>query len=85
MDKQRFLVRLGLLILMAGIAWPVLSRVGPGSLPGDMVLHRGGAAFYFPHVTCIVVSLALSGLLGLFNRQATSAEPTSSIQLRPLC
>jgi hypothetical protein len=68
MDMQRLLIGLGLLILLAGIAWPVLTRIGFGRLPGDIIIHRGGTTFYFPLVTCIVVSIALSLLLWLFNR-----------------
>jgi hypothetical protein len=68
MDMQRLLIGLGLLLLAAGIAWPVLSRIGLGRLPGDIVAQRGGTTFYFPLVTCIIVSVALSALLWLFNR-----------------
>jgi len=68
MDMQRFLIGLGLLILIAGIAWPVLSRIGLGRLPGDIMIQRGGTSFYFPIVTCILISIVLSVLLWLFNR-----------------
>jgi len=68
MDVRRFLIALGLTILVAGIAWPILSRIGLGRLPGDIVVRRGGATFYFPIVTCIVVSVVFSALLWLFNR-----------------
>ena len=68
MDMQRFLIGLGLLIVLAGIAWPVLSRIGLGRLPGDIVIQRGGTSFYFPLVTCILVSIVLSALMWLFNR-----------------
>jgi Protein of unknown function (DUF2905) len=68
MDMQRFLIGLGLVILLAGIAWPVLSRIGIGRLPGDIFIQRGGTSFYFPIVTCIVLSIVLSGLMWLFNR-----------------
>ena len=68
MDIQRFLIGLGLLILIAGLAWPVLSRIGLGRLPGDIVIGRGGTTFYFPIVTCIIVSLVISALFYLFNR-----------------
>jgi Protein of unknown function (DUF2905) len=68
MDMQRILIGLGLLILVAGIAWPVLTRIGFGRLPGDIAFHRGGTTFYFPLVTCIIVSIVLSALLWLFNR-----------------
>ena len=68
MDMQRFLIGLGLLILLAGIAWPVLTRIGIGRLPGDIVVQRGGTTFYFPIVTCIIVSIVLSALFWLFHR-----------------
>jgi Protein of unknown function (DUF2905) len=68
MDVQRFLIGLGLAILLAGIAWPIISRLGLGRLPGDIVIGRGGTTFYFPIVTCIIISIALSALLWLFNR-----------------
>lgn len=68
MDMQRLLIGLGLLLVVAGIAWPILTRIGFGRLPGDIIFHRGGATFYFPLVTCIIVSIALSALLWLVNR-----------------
>jgi len=68
MDMQRFLIGLGLAILIAGIAWPVISRIGLGRLPGDIVVERGNTSFYFPLVTCLVISLALSALAWLINR-----------------
>ncbi len=68
MDVQRFLIGLGVIILLAGIMWPLLTRIGLGRLPGDIVFQRGGATFYFPLVTCIIVSIVLSVVLWLFNR-----------------
>lgn len=68
MDMQRFLIGLGLVILLAGIAWPILSRIGVGRLPGDIFIQRGGTSFYFPIITCIVLSIVLSALMWLFNR-----------------
>ncbi len=68
MDMQRFLIGLGLVILAIAIAWPVLSRIGLGRLPGDIVFQRGGTTFYFPLVTCIIVSIALSVLFWLLTR-----------------
>jgi hypothetical protein len=68
MDMQRFLVGLGLAILLAGIVWPILSRIGLGRLPGDIVLQKGDTTFYFPLVTCIIISIVISTLFWLFNR-----------------
>jgi hypothetical protein len=60
---------IGLVILAVGIVWPILSRIGLGRLPGDIMYERGGTTFYFPLATCIIVSvILLSVLLWLFNR-----------------
>ena len=68
MDMQRLLIGLGLIILISGIAWPIIARIGLGRLPGDIVYQRGGTTFYFPLVTCIIISVILSVVLWLFNR-----------------
>ena len=68
MDTQRLLIGLGLVILLTGIMWPVLSWIGLGRLHGDIVFQRDGATLYFPLVTCIIVSIALSALFWLFSR-----------------
>jgi hypothetical protein len=68
MDIQRLLIGLGLVILIVGIAWPIFSRIVVGRLPGDIVIERGGTRFYFPLVTCIIISIVLSAILWLFNR-----------------
>jgi hypothetical protein len=64
----RFLVLLGLAILAVGLLWPVLSRLGLGRLPGDIVIRRDNFTFYFPLATCVLVSLLLSAVFWLFNR-----------------
>jgi hypothetical protein len=68
MDMQRFLIGLGLVVLFAGLAWPWLGRVGLVHLTGDILIQRGGTTFYFPLVTCLLISIVLSGLFWLFNR-----------------
>jgi len=65
---SRFLIVLGLVILALGLLWPVLARLGLGRLPGDIVIQRGNFSFYFPLVTCIIISVLLSVVLWLFNR-----------------
>ena len=68
MGLQRFLIGLGLVILVAGLLWPILSRIGLGRLPGDIMFQRGSATFYFPLATSIIISVVLTALLWLFNR-----------------
>jgi hypothetical protein len=68
MDVQRILIGLGALILIIGVGWPILSRVGLGRLPGDIVLRRDDITFYFPIVTCIIISVVVSVVFWFFNR-----------------
>jgi len=56
----RILIVLGLVILAAGLLWPYLSQIGLGRLPGDIMIERGNVTFYFPLVTCLLLSLVLS-------------------------
>jgi len=65
---SRFLIVLGLVILALGLLWPLLTRLGLGRLPGDIVIQRGNFSFYFPLATCIIVSVLLSVVFWLFNR-----------------
>ena len=68
MNVSRLLIRLGLFIFLAGIAWPWLSRVGLGRLPGDIVIERENFHFYFPLATCIILSILFSGIMWVLNR-----------------
>jgi hypothetical protein len=65
---QRALIAIGLLLLVAGLLWPWLSKLGLGRLPGDIRIETEGGGFYFPFVTCIVISIVLSLILWIFRR-----------------
>ncbi len=41
MDISRFLIVLGVVILAAGLLWPLLTKLGLGRLPGDIAIERG--------------------------------------------
>jgi hypothetical protein len=65
---QKLLILGGLALVAAGLAWPFLSRLGLGRLPGDISIQTEHGGFYFPIVTCIAVSLALSLIFWLAGR-----------------
>jgi Protein of unknown function (DUF2905) len=65
----RFLVVLGLVLLVAGLLWPYLSQIGLGRLPGDIVIQRENVTFYFPLVTCLLLSVLFSVVLWVVNRR----------------
>ena len=55
------LLALGLVIAGVGLVW-ILAPSIPwlGHLPGDIRIERENFRFYFPLVTCLLLSLALS-------------------------
>jgi hypothetical protein len=65
---QRALIVIGLVLLVAGIAWPWLSRLPFGRLPGDFSVERENFSFFFPLATSIVVSIVISLLIWLFRK-----------------
>jgi len=62
----RVLIVLGVLLIVAGVA--IKLGVPLGHMKGDIVIQRGRSTLYFPIVTCIIVSLVLSIVLGLLRR-----------------
>ena len=68
-DLGRMLAVLGGVIMIVGIAlWAGLGAGWLGRLPGDIRIERGNSAFYFPIVTCIIISIVLTLLLSIFRR-----------------
>jgi membrane protein implicated in regulation of membrane protease activity len=67
-DIRRILIVAGVILLLAGLAWPLVTRLGLGRLPGDIVIERPNFRFYFPLATSLVVSVALTLLFWLFRR-----------------
>ena len=65
---QKLLLLGGLALILAGLAWPLLSRLGLGHLPGDIVIRGEQGGFYFPIVTCILVSAILSLVFWMIGR-----------------
>jgi len=68
MGFQRLLIILGIVILIIGVAWPWLGKLGLGRLPGDIAVRKDNFAFYFPITTSIIVSLVLSLIFWLFRK-----------------
>jgi hypothetical protein len=64
----RFLIVLGLAILVVGLLWPYLGKLGLGRLPGDIVIERENGTVYVPLATCLLLSLLLSLVLWVVNR-----------------
>jgi Protein of unknown function (DUF2905) len=68
-DLGKTILIIGLVLVVAGaIMWKTGSLGGLGRLPGDLFVRKGNATFYFPIVTCLVISAALTLLSWLFRR-----------------
>ena len=65
---SRTIIIIGIIVLVLGLAWPWLARIGLGKLPGDIVVERENFRFYFPLTTSIVVSIVLTLLLWFFRK-----------------
>ena len=60
---QKLLIIIGLLFIVIGLLYPFFRDIGFGRLPGDIVIKKENSSFYFPIVTCIVVSVVISLIL----------------------
>ena len=67
-DLGKLIVIIGVITTLVGLVmWSGLTPKWLGRLPGDIRIERGHSAFYFPIVTCIILSIALSLLLSFFS------------------
>jgi len=62
---RQLLILTGLVLLVLGVLWPFLSRLGLGHLPGDISVQRPGFRFYAPLGSSLLMSVVLSLLLTL--------------------
>jgi Protein of unknown function (DUF2905) len=68
-DLGKLLVIFGVLMVLIGLAlWSGFGAGWLGRLPGDIRIERGNSTFYFPIVTCIIISVVLSIIFSLFRR-----------------
>jgi len=66
---SRILMVIGVVVALVGVAWPWLSKLPLGRLPGDIRVERPGFSFYFPLMTSILVSVVVSLVLWLVRRK----------------
>lgn len=67
-ELGKFIVIVGVVTTLIGLVmWTGVVPKWLGRLPGDVRIDRGHSTFYFPIVTCIILSVILSLLLSLFS------------------
>jgi hypothetical protein len=67
-ELGKFVVVIGVIATLIGLLmWSGVAPKWLGRLPGDIRIEREHSAFYFPIVTCIILSIVLSLLFSLFS------------------
>jgi hypothetical protein len=65
----KLLLTLGIILSLMGLIFIFGSKVpGLGRLPGDIFIKKGNITFFFPIVTCILISIIVTQILSLFRR-----------------
>lgn len=68
-ELGKLLALFGGVIMILGLAlWSGFGYGWLGRLPGDISIERGNSTFYFPIVTCLIISIVLSLILWFFRR-----------------
>lgn len=65
---QRILIVVGAVVVLAGLLWPWLSRLGLGHLPGDIRIETENGFFYLPITTSVIVSIVVSLVVWFIRR-----------------
>jgi len=68
MLMARFLITLGVILIVVGLAWPLLAKLGLGRLPGDIHVEREEFSFFFPITTGLIISVIVSLILWLLRK-----------------
>jgi len=65
----KLLIFSGVILILIGLFLTVMPHIPLiGRLPGDIIIRKKNFQFYFPIVTCIIISLVLTFLLNLFRK-----------------
>lgn len=64
----KWLITIGIVCIVLGLAWPLIAKLGLGRLPGDIHVQKEGFNFYFPITTSIVISIVITIILWIFRR-----------------
>ncbi|MEW5757687.1 MAG: DUF2905 domain-containing protein [Pseudomonadota bacterium] len=65
---SKLLITAGIILVILGLLWPALQKLGLGRLPGDIVIEKENFRFYFPLTTSLLISLVLFLIFWLWRR-----------------
>jgi len=69
MLMSKIFIWAGIILIIIGLLWPLLVKSGIGRLPGDITIQKKNVTFYFPLMTSLLLSAALSLLLWFFSKR----------------
>ena len=72
---SRFFLTLGVIFVAMGLLWPLVSKIGLGRLPGDIVIERENVTIYLPIASSILVSIVLSVIMWAAGGLGSSGPP----------
>ena len=65
-NMQKILIISGIILLLIGLLYPYIKKLGLGQLPGDILFKTGNSTFFFPVMTCLIISIILTIIFNLF-------------------
>ena len=65
-NMQKILIIIGIVLLIVGLLYPYIKKIGLGQLPGDILFKTGNSTFFFPVMTCLIISIILTIIFNLF-------------------
>ena len=65
-NMQKVLIIIGIILLIIGLLYPYIKKLGLGQLPGDILFKTGNSTFFFPVMTCLIISIILTIIFNLF-------------------
>jgi len=65
-NMQKILIIIGIILLILGLLYPYMKKLGLGQLPGDILFKTGNSTFFFPVMTCLIISIILTIIFNLF-------------------
>lgn len=66
----KLLIILGIIFIAGGIVFTLAPKIPwLGKMPGDIVIQKRNVTFYFPIVTCIIISIIITILFSFFGRR----------------
>ena len=65
---RKFLIIVGAVLVVIGVLWPLIAKLGLGRLPGDITFKGDGFTVFLPVTSMILISIAISLIVNFLNK-----------------